>query len=63
MPDEEITVQGLFDVLTEWGGALMQVVPRDENDVALRAVIVVDGQPETDEILAAVAEVQERWNA
>jgi hypothetical protein len=60
--DEKGTIQSLFDSLEEWGAATAQIVPRDGAGVALRAVIVVDGQPETDEILKAVDAVEATWD-
>jgi hypothetical protein len=59
---ETSVVQGLFDSLDKWGAALLRLVPRDENDVALRAVIAVQGQPETDEVLAALDRLEGTWN-
>lgn len=56
------SIDSLFDDLRKWNAAIAIMVPRDNNGVALRAVIVVEGQPETDEILAAVAYVQALWD-
>lgn len=64
-PDDsepEATIQGLFNSLEKWGAATVRLVPRDKNDVALRAVIAVQGQPETDEVLAALDLLEERWH-
>lgn len=60
---KEITVQSLFDQAEAWGAAKMQMVFSDDGGEPLRAVIVVDGQPETAEILEAVEAVQARWDA
>ena len=59
---KELTVQHLFDEAEKWGAAKMQVVFSDENDVPTHAVIVVKGQPETSEIIAAVEAVQDLWD-
>lgn len=63
IPDGTATIQSMFDLLKSWGAAKMEVVIRDDADVAVRAVIVVEGVAETAEILAATEAVQKSWDA
>lgn len=60
-PGHETTVQDLFDTLEEWNAGVIKIVPRDESGKALRAVIVVQGVPDTDEILNAIQAVEQSW--
>lgn len=61
MSNNDPTVSKLFAQLREWGAASITQVMRDENEVPLRAIIIVEGVPETGEILAVVDPVIESW--
>lgn len=57
----ELTIGPLLDQLDRFGGRLATVVASDRDGTALKAVIVVSGQPETDDILAAIHAVEAAW--
>jgi hypothetical protein len=57
------TIESIIDEMREWNAALTISVFRDANDAAVGAVIVVDGQPETDQVVTAVEAVEKSWQA
>lgn len=56
----ETTIGELIELSDANNGAMIQLVDRRSN-VAERAVIVVQGIPETDEILSACEAVEKKW--
>lgn len=61
MAESEATIQGMFDGLAEWGASIARMVVRGHDDEPLRAVIVVDGIGETQDVLDALDEVEAAW--
>lgn len=61
--DKSTTVGDLLAELDRWGAAHAEIVYRDGADVAVGAVIVVQGIPETGEIIAAIEALQEKWDS
>lgn len=58
---DDPTVSELFSRLHTWGAAYMATVVRDADGNVLRAIIVVEGQPEAGEIVAACEALSDEW--
>jgi hypothetical protein len=56
-----ITVHELIRMAQEYGAGSIQLVARDKQEQPIACAIVIRGKEECEEILAAVAAVEARW--
>jgi hypothetical protein len=59
--NDKMTVKDSFKLLEESGGAIMKLIIRNRNGKPIKAVIFLDGEVETTEILEAIEEVERKW--